>query len=379
MTKGQPKAKYRGHIVHENLQFARNLFNDRMDLSDLSICSHILTEFEPGGKKDKIPVSVVRDYFIRRYPQIKNDQKRGRLFKKAFKDIGHKIRRMTPGSRRVKKQKLPAFYYYVRIAHTSPEQNKEKERDTQSSLESLPNDQCQAGATDLQAEIRQVREELEEEQLKRFEAEHRINLLNASMEEKRDEHMMEEAVMMDDLGRLEKALEKEKLRNKIAEEKTSYLEERLSQEQDIRWKAVQHLNKIRPLAHGHIPELDQSHVSDLNKTIGSGTFGRVKLCHYRHQNVAVKDFSNNPKGLSVSKLEKCVLKEANMMLSYKPHPNIVNIFGFMKKSSNLIDAESPGLSLVTEHVNGSSLWTLINLPAKHKMKRGKQEKTTRNE
>ena len=344
-----------------------------MDLSDVSICSNILTEFEPGGKKDKIAVSVVKDFFIRRYPHIKNDQKRGRLFKKAFEDMGHRIRRMTPGSRRIKKKKLFAFYYYVRIVPTSPDHHEEGERDTLSNLESLPTDQCGAGATDLEEEIKRVRKELEDEKLKRLEAEDRVILLNASIEEKRDERMMEEAVMMDHLGRQEKALEKEKLKNKIAKEKTTYLEERLSQEQNVRWKAVQNLNKIRPLSHGHIPELDQSHVSDLNKTIGSGTFGNVKLCHYRHQNVAVKDFSKNPKGVTIAKLENCVLREANMMLSYKPHLNIVNIVGFMKNTSNLTDIEIPGLSLVTEHVNGSSLWTLINLPAKHKKKRGKNK------
>ena len=251
--------------------------------------------------------------------------------------------------------------------HKVPDHHQEGERECLLNLESMPRDQCEAGETFLKAEIRRVQKELEEEKLKRLEAEDRLNLLNANAEETRDEYMMEEAGIMDDLGQLEKTLEKEKLRNKIAEEKTTHLEERLSLEQDIRWKAVQDLNKKRPLSHGHIPELDQNHVTDLNKTIGSGTFGRVKLCHYQHQNVAVKDFSKNPKGVTATNLEKCVLREANMMLSYKPHPNIVNIFGFMKNT------ESPGVSLVTEHVNGSSLWTLINLPAKHKRKRGKKE------
>jgi len=102
----------------------------------------------------------------------------------------------------------------------------------------------------------------------------------------------------------------------------------------------------------------------LNKTIGSGTFGKVRLYHYRDENVAVKECSKNPKGHTVTKLEKCVITEANMMLSFKPHPNIVNVFGLMKTTDKLRDSKSPRLSLVTEHVNGRSLWTLINLKAR---------------
>ena len=84
-------------------------------MTDL-VCSAIINNFEPGGKYDKIPVSTVMTFLIRKFPHLKTEQKRGRLFMKAFRDIGHKVRRMTPGSRIKIRKKIIFIIMFARLA-----------------------------------------------------------------------------------------------------------------------------------------------------------------------------------------------------------------------------------------------------------------------
>ena len=333
-----------------------------MAFSDDMICSHISATFVPGGKTDKIPVSVVMDFLTRKYPHIKTNEKRGRLFQKAFRDIGHKVKRMRPGSR----VKMKAIcYYYVRMIQTDSENPEELEREEQ--LNSEPMGERAEHSEDVN-NVTQIHEET----LRRLDVEANANLLEIRLAEQQKQHLVDKAEILKDVSRLQKELWKENLRRETAEKQIEHLMARLDQEQDIRWKAVQDLTKLRPHTQKHIPELDCSNISDLNKTLGRGIFGRVRLHQYQEQEIAVKDFSLNPRGISKATLETCVIKEANMMLSFKPHPNIVNVLGIMKSGDNLTDTNLPEISLVTEYVHGRSLWTLIKTADSDARKRGKK-------
>ncbi|XP_072041019.1 uncharacterized protein [Amphiura filiformis] len=331
-----------------------------MALSDDMICSDIMTAFEPGGKTDKIPVTVVMDFLTSKYPNIKTTEKRGRLFQKAFKNIGHQIRRMRPGSRGKMK---PICYYYVRMIHTVPATPEELERETQ------PNSEPMCQRVELSEELHKENE-LDKEKLRRLEAEANANLLEIRLAEQQKQHLADKTGIMNVVNSLKMELKMEHLRNETAEKELQHSVARLDLERDVRWKAVQDLTKVKPQTHKYVPELDCGHTSNLNKTLGTGIFGRVKLHQYQEQKIAVKDFSLNPRGVSKATLETCVIREANMMLSFKPHPNIVNVLGVIKTDDNLTDINSPGMLLAIEYVHGRSLWTLIKSAKSDARKRG---------
>ncbi|XP_072040579.1 serine/threonine-protein kinase Chk1-like [Amphiura filiformis] len=187
------------------------------------------------------------------------------------------------------------------------------------------------------------------------------NLENILIQE-RSERQKDNARLNDDIHRLRKELEDAKRR-------VSVLADRLAHEQTIRYRAVQEVVKVKPQTNSHIPKLDNSQLVDMNKTLGTGTFARVRVYQLQEEQVAVKICTKNPAKLTTVDLNASIIREANMMISFRPHPNIVHFRGYVQDVGHLRNSISTGISLVMDYVPGKSLWTLIKMASKDHRKR----------
>ena len=126
------------------------------------------------------------------------------------------------------------------------------------------------------------------------------------MAEQQKQHLADKAEVITEVNQLQMESKMETLRSETAEKQLQHLMVMLDQEQDVRYRAVQELTKLRPHTQNHIPKLESSQTSDLNKTLGRGIFGRIRLHQYQEKKITVKDFSLNPRGISNAKLYMCV-------------------------------------------------------------------------